>query len=134
MREQVIFDNVFAKYEKNTFARHNGIVLKSVGKDCAQASMKIGPNSCNPYGYVHGGAYCTLADMCCGSAARSDGREYVTQNSSMTFIKAVKEGELHASAKVFHRGKKVCSVEAWIHNEEEQLVFQGIFNFFCITD
>jgi len=41
----------------NAFAVYNGITTHQTGDGTAEASLEIGPDSLNPYGLLHGGAY-----------------------------------------------------------------------------
>ena len=50
----------------NAFAEHNGIQYRVVGPEQAEATLEVVPDSLNPYGLLHGGAYYTLADCACG--------------------------------------------------------------------
>ena len=52
----------------NAFAVYNGITTHQTGDGTAEAILEIGPDSLNPYGLLHGGAYYTLADCAAGSA------------------------------------------------------------------
>ena len=54
----------------NAFAVYNGITTHQTGDGTAEAILEIGPDSLNPYGLLHGGAYYTLADCAAGSACR----------------------------------------------------------------
>ena len=75
------------RIRKNGFMLHNHIELESVERDRAVFKLDIRPESCNPYGMVHGGAIYTLADNATGTAAHSDGRYYVTKTSALHFLR-----------------------------------------------
>ena len=87
MQEQNI-----AQMLENPFMQYNHIEIVSVTSDSAVMSLDIRRDTTNIYGYVHGGAFFTMADCCAGLTARSDGRQYVTQNASVNFIHNVKAG------------------------------------------
>ena len=91
MQEQNI-----AQMLENPFMQYNHIEIVSVTSDSAVMSLDIRRDTTNIYGYVHGGAFFTMADCCAGLTARSDGRQYVTQNASVNFIHNVKAGHLTA--------------------------------------
>ena len=116
----------------NPFAAHNGIVIERIERDEAEVSVKIRPESMNPYGTTHGGIYFSMGDICAGAAARSDGRIHVTQNASVNFLKASNAGTIHAKSKVIKRGKATCVVEVRVRDDEENLLFAGIYTFFCV--
>ena len=69
MQEQNI-----AQMLENPFMQYNHIEIVSVTSDSAVMSLDIRRDTTNIYGYVHGGAFFTMADCCAGLTARSDGR------------------------------------------------------------
>ena len=115
----------------NAFMRHNHIRVEPAGPDRAQAILDIVPESRNPYGILHGGAFYTLADCACGCACRMDGRKYVTLQGGLNFLKSVSEGRVTAQATVRHRGRTTCLVEVEITAETGALLAKGDFTFFC---
>ena len=100
-----IRESAETRMRKNAFMLHNYIELERVEKDRAVFKLDIRPESCNPYGLIHGGAIYTLADNATGAAAHSDGRYYVTQTSALHFLRNQATGTVRASAWVRHRGK-----------------------------
>ena len=94
--QQTLEERTRARIRKNGFMHHNYIELESVEKDRAVFRLDIRPESCNPYGMVHGGAIYTLADNAAGTAAHSDGRYYVTQTSAMHFLHNQSRGIVRA--------------------------------------
>ncbi len=66
-----IRESAETRMRKNAFMLHNYIELERVEKDRAVFKLDIRPESCNPYGLIHGGAIYTLAD----NATRLGGRQ-----------------------------------------------------------
>ena len=122
------FDAILAA---NTFALYNGITMRQTGEGEADASLEVGPDNRNPYGFLHGGAYYTLADCACGCACRTDGRRYVTLHGSIDFIRSAKEGRVTARARVIHRGHTTALVSVEICGGDGTLYATGRFTFFC---
>ena len=60
--------------QANAFMHHNHIRVVRQERDQAAVSLELCPDSLNPFGMRHGGAYFTMADCAGGAAARSDGR------------------------------------------------------------
>ena len=120
------------RIRKNTFMLHNHIELESVERDRAVFKLDIRPESCNPYGMVHGGAIYTLADNATGTAAHSDGRYYVTQTSALQFLRNQSRGTVRATAWVRHRGKSTVLTSVDITSEDGKLLATGEFTFFCV--
>lgn len=116
----------------NAFMLHNHIELESVEPDRAVFHLAIRPESKNPYGMVHGGAIYTMADNATGAAAHTDGRYYVTQTSSLHFLRNQSEGTVRAEARVRHRGRATCLVEVDITGTDGVLLATGEFTFFCV--
>lgn len=121
-----------ALLEANAFANHAGVVVTDARPDYAEAILEIKPETLNSFGSVHGGAFFTLADVCAGMAARTDGRGYVTQQASVQFLRGAKEGRITARAQVLHRGGTVCLIEVRITDAADRLLFLGTFNFYCV--
>ena len=124
--------NTESRMRKNAFMLHNYIELESVEKDRAVFKLDIRPESCNPYGMVHGGAIYTLADNATGTAAHSDGRYYVTQTSALHFLRNQSRGTVRATAWVRHRGKSTVLTAVDITGEDGRLLATGEFTFFCV--
>ncbi|MBM6851707.1 PaaI family thioesterase [Oscillibacter valericigenes] len=120
------------RIRKNGFMLHNHIELESVERDRAVFKLDIRPESCNPYGMVHGGAIYTLADNATGTAAHSDGRYYVTQTSALHFLRNQSRGTVRATAWVRHRGKSTVLTSVDITGEDGKLLATGEFTFFCV--
>ena len=112
MQEQNI-----AQMLENPFMQYNHIEIVSVTSDSAVMSLDIRRDTTNIYGYVHGGAFFTMADCCAGLTARSDGRQYVTQNASVNFIHNVKAGHLTARGRTVSRRRHICVVAVEINAE-----------------
>lgn len=117
----------------NRFMTYNFIELSVLELNRAECRLTLRPESTNPNGMLHGGALYTMADSTAGSAAHSDGRIYVTQNSSMNYLSNIKEGTAVAVGTVVHRGKTTCLVNVDITAEATgKLLATGSFTFFCI--
>ena len=118
--------------EANAYANHTGVVVRDIQPDFAECTLEVTPETMNPFGSVHGGAFFTLADVAAGMAARTDGRGYVTQQASVQFLRAAKQGTITARARVLHRGGTVCLIEVRITAEADKLLFLSTFNFYCV--
>ncbi len=116
----------------NAFALHNGIRAHAMGPDRGEAELTLGPDSLNPYGLLHGGAYYTMADCACGYACRTDGRNYVTIHGGLNFIRSARSGTVTARAVIRHRGRSTCQADVEITDEAGTLLATGDFIFFCI--
>lgn len=120
------------RLRNNGFMRYNHIEMESVEPDHAVYRLEIRPESKNIYGMVHGGAIYTLADNATGSAAHTDGRNYVTQNGSLHFLRNQGEGIIRADARVRHRGRSTVLVLVDVVGDNGALLATGEFSFFCL--
>ena len=116
----------------NGFMVYNHMELETVEPDYAVFRMEIRPESKNVYGMVHGGAIYTLADNATGSAAHTDGRNYVTQSGTLHFLRNQREGIIRAQARVRHRGRSTVLVAVDVVGDDGTLLASGEFSFFCI--
>ncbi len=130
------YDEMAGWVNANTpFMTYSGIHIEKVWRDGAIAKAAVTANTMNPYHMAHGGLLFTMADVCAGTAARSDGRSYVTQQSSVSFLKPGREGdELTAEARVINRGRTVCLIESDVRSADGRLLFTGMFTYFCISE
>ena len=117
---------------KNPYGMITGMEFEELERDHCRGSLELKEQVSNIYGTMHGGALFTLADMCMGAAARSDGNRYVTQNASVNYIRGVFKGTAHCEANVLHRGKTMCVVEGRITDDDGNLCLSATFSFFCL--
>lgn len=128
-------DMVTLTNENNTFMRKNRIRIVSVDMDHAIAEAIITQELKNLNGTVHGGAYFTMADACCGILARADGRKYATTDTSFRFLKAATAGTMVAESTVVKRGKTLSFFRVIIRLKETgELLADGDFTFFCTSE
>ena len=127
--EEKLKAHVLARDGLNAFMHHNFNERVEVERDYAVCKLDIRPESLNPFGMVHGGALCTLADNAAGVAAHTDGRLYVTQSSTFNFLKNQGSGTIYATARVrhpgphhraggggYHRGGRKAAVHGGVHH------------------
>lgn len=117
---------------ENPFMKYNHMEIEAVEQDRAVLRLDIRRESTNPYGYVHGGMLCSLADDVTAIAAHTDGRAYVSQSCSIYFIKNQKPGTIRAEARVRSRSPMTALVEVSITGQEGQLLVSGTYTMFCV--
>ncbi len=94
--------------------------------------IKVEPNYCelegiitntstNHLNIVHGGYIFGLADTAAGIAAMTDGRNAVTINSSISYLKPSKGNKLKAIAKSIKNGKNVAFFEVSVYDDNDVL-------------
>jgi 1,4-dihydroxy-2-naphthoyl-CoA hydrolase len=112
-------------HEKGTLMQTLGIKITEIGEDYMVATMPAGPAVHNPLGLVHGGANVALAETVASYAANfvvDFSRYYcVGQEINANHLKASRNGELTATAKPVHIGKRSSVWEILVRNSAGEL-------------
>lgn len=110
------------------FAVRNGIRLLTVSPGRATAEMALLPHHWNGMQNVQGGAIFTLADFAFAAASNSHGTVAVAINTSITFMKAAREGKLRADARELTKNHRLGTYLVEIKDDAGDLVavFQGL--------
>jgi uncharacterized protein (TIGR00369 family) len=81
----------------------------------------------NPLGQLHGGIAATLLDSAMACAVHTTlpaNQAYTSLDISVRYVRPgeIDGGELRAEGRVMHRGRKVCTAEATLHDEDGRLI------------
>jgi 1,4-dihydroxy-2-naphthoyl-CoA hydrolase len=109
-------------------AGHLGMKILEMTPERAVLRWTVQPEHHQPYGIVHGGVYCaaveTIASL--GAAAWFGERGHVVGVSNQTdFLRAVREGDLTATALPVHRGRLQQLWQVEITDEAGRVVSRG---------
>src|SRR5260221_4884209 len=100
------------------------------------AEMEIGPVHRQPYGIVHGGVHSGLVEAVAsvGAAlvARQRGQSVVGLENHTSFLNAVREGRLRATARPLTRGRRTQVWEATITDTQGRTVATGRVRFLAL--
>lgn len=114
------------KFNQNTLVSHLGISITNSGEDFLEAIMPVEPRTHQPFGLLHGGASCVLAESLGSIAANLtiDASEFmaVGQHIEATHLKSVREGLVRGVARAIHLGKSSQLWRIEIFNETQQLI------------
>lgn len=109
----------------NTMVDHCGIKITEIREDELVGVMPVTNSVKQPFGIVHGGANCVLAETLGSLAANQtcNPEEYQAVGSSITtnHIKAVREGVITGIAKPVHLGRSLQVWEIKTFNDNKQL-------------
>lgn len=92
-----------------------------------------------PHGIVHGGVYCSAIETACSVGAslsaneRTKGGSAVGLENHTSFIRAVREGTLTATAKPITRGRTTQVWECNVTDEQQRIVATGRVRLLCVT-
>jgi 1,4-dihydroxy-2-naphthoyl-CoA hydrolase len=105
-----------------------GLRLDEVTPDRVAISWDVTPALHQPYGIVHGGVFASVVETAASIAAAAwlgERGQVVGVNNSTDFLRAVREGTLHAVAEPVHRGRLQQLWLVEIRDESERLVARG---------
>jgi len=109
-----------------TMAEHLGIEWAEVGPDFLKARMPVDRRTKQPYGLLHGGASCVLAETI-GSLASAmvvDHSKYycVGLEINANHIRSAREGFVTGTATPLHLGATTHVWDIKIHDENDKLI------------
>jgi 1,4-dihydroxy-2-naphthoyl-CoA hydrolase len=113
-------------FSPDTMAQHLGIEWEDVGDDFLKAKMPVDHRTKQPYGLLHGGASCALAETI-GSVASAmviDHSKFycVGIEINANHIRSAREGFVMCVAKPLHLGATTHVWDIKIYDEKEKLV------------
>jgi 1,4-dihydroxy-2-naphthoyl-CoA hydrolase len=96
-----------------------------VGPERATATLVVEDRHKQPYGPVHGGVLCTLAEAVTSRATsqtvRSDGKMALGQSNHVSFLRPIMGGAIHVEAHPRHRGRTSWVWDVEISDDEGRL-------------
>ncbi len=114
---------------QGTWAGELGLVVESATRDAVTGTVVVRPGHRQPHGIVHGGVYAgiveTLASVGAAVDAMGKGKHVVGLENHTSFVRAVREGTLRATATPLTRGRRSQLWEVTIRNEEQAIVATG---------
>jgi 1,4-dihydroxy-2-naphthoyl-CoA hydrolase len=111
---------------KGTMSEHIGMVFTEVGPDFVKGTMPVDARTRQPYGLLHGGASCVLAETL-GSVASAlviDQEKFICVGLEINanHIRGVREGLVTGIATPLHIGASTHVWDIKIHDAREKLV------------
>lgn len=105
-----------------------GIEYVDIGADRLTVRVDVDSHLHQPFGIVHGGVYCTIAEEVASIAGAiwfGDRGHVVGVNNSTDFLRAVRGGTLTAVGTPIHRGRTQQLWRVEISDENERMVAVG---------
>jgi 1,4-dihydroxy-2-naphthoyl-CoA hydrolase len=109
--------------ESMPFAAELGIELDSATPEQVAARLAWAPKLCTTGGLMHGGALMAFADSIGGLCAflnLPEGAGTATISSSTNFLRAVRGGVVHGTARRIHAGRTVIVVQTELTDDSGQ--------------
>ena len=123
--KSITIDNI-KDFGKGTMADYLGMQWVEIGEDFLKLSMPVNEKTKQPYGLLHGGASCALAETV-GSVASSlvidrDKNICVGLEINANHVRSAKEGIVTGHCKPLHIGKTTHVWDIKIYDDSEKLV------------
>ena len=121
-------ERIAAFFERDSFARENGIRVVEVRPGFARTEMTVESRHLNSIGILQGGALFTLADLAFAVASNSPGVVAVACQADVTWFKAVESGTLTAAAEEISRTRRFSTCLVRVTDRDQDLValFKGV--------
>ena len=120
--------------EENGFFYHNHYHIIEVSEKKAILCADLTETAMNPYNYAHGGFIFGLGDMTMGLAVSTTGRNGVTLNSNINFLKPGKGKKITAKGEIVKNGKNICYAKATIYDEQENIIATMDANYYYMSE
>jgi uncharacterized protein (TIGR00369 family) len=118
------------------WVKEMGITILEASPDQVTCEWEVTEKHQQGYGIVHGGVHCgvieTLASIGAALVALPRGQRVVGLENTTSFIRAVRSGKLTGLARPVTRGRTTQVWEAWIRDEQANLVAQGRVRLLCV--
>ena len=111
---------------QNNMAEHIGIEFTEIGEDYLKAKMPVDRRTNQPYGLLHGGASCVLAETLgsIASALMVDTSKFICVGIEINanHIRSARNGYVHGTVTPIHVGSSTHVWDIRIHSDEEKLI------------
>jgi 1,4-dihydroxy-2-naphthoyl-CoA hydrolase len=111
---------------KNTMSEFTGIRWSAIGDDFLQATMPVDHRTKQPYGLLHGGASCVLAETIgsVGSALVIDSEKFICVGIEINanHIRSARQGHVTGTATPIHLGNSTHVWDIRITDDDKKLV------------
>lgn len=133
MTKEEMYQQITDYIENNPgFIKHNNIHIEEIKDNYVKCYIDITEDSLNPSGIAHGGLLFGLADSTMGIAARTNGRNVVTINAQIDYLKPGIGKKIICISEPLKVGKTTAVYRANIYTEDNTLISTVTGTFFFI--
>ncbi len=115
------------------FIKHNNMHIEKISKESCTMYIELSEDSLNPNNTAHGGLIFGLADTTMGLLARTTGRNVVTINSQIDYLKPCKGKRITCTSEILKVGKTTAVYRASIYNDDNILAASVTGTYFFIS-
>jgi uncharacterized protein (TIGR00369 family) len=91
------------------FDRHYGLEIDEATEELVRAHVPVVEHVLQPVGLVHGGVHASIAEALASVGTNvgvlSEGNIGLGMSNNSTFLRSIREGTIHATARRIHRGR-----------------------------
>lgn len=105
-----------------------GLRIVSAGPDRVVLRWTVRPDLLQPYGILHGGVHCAAVEAAASAGAAlwyGERGQVVGVSNQTDFFRAVREGDLTATATPLHRGRSQQVWQVTITDSDDRLTARG---------
>lgn len=114
-----------------------GMEVEHVEDGFARCSLLANEQHWNPFGTVHGGILCDIADLAMGMAfftTLGQDEALATIELKINYLRPARQGKLSAEARVLHRGRSTGFVECLVADESGKLIAKASSTCMVVKD
>ena len=102
-----------------------GLQVVDASPKSVTAVVPVGPKVQQPFGIVHGGVYCSIAESLASIGTwlgvRDEGMIAMGVSNQTSFLRPISSGEIHASASPCHTGRSTWVWDVEMRDDEGRL-------------
>ncbi len=119
----------FIEYINNArnFNSHNGLKVTALRDEYCEVEAPVTVDSLNPQQVAHGSFVYALMDLATGMASASTGRNMLTLDATVHYLRPGKGKTLRAVAEMVKTGRTTGLYESRVYDDEGRLCAKGEF-------
>ena len=123
-------------FPRDGFLELLGVEVIDLTPERCEVRLEINDTHHQPYGIVHGGLYCTLAESAArvGAVMAIGGKPAVGMSNHTDFLRSMREGTITAVATPIHVGRSSQLWEVDMTDQEGRKVAQSKVRLFNLPD
>jgi 1,4-dihydroxy-2-naphthoyl-CoA hydrolase len=114
-----------SQLEASPFDQHYGLEVEEAGDEVVRARVPVRRELTQPLGLVHGGVYASIAEALASLGTNVGvvprGSVGLGMSNHSTFLRPIKDGAIHATARRRHRGRTTWVWDVELADDEGRL-------------
>jgi uncharacterized protein (TIGR00369 family) len=111
--------------QPSPFDRHYGLVVDEATDELVRAHVPVRGYLLQPVGLVHGGVHASIAEALASFGTNvgvvPEGNIGLGMSNNSTFLRSIREGTIHATARRIHRGRTTWVWDVELTDDEGRL-------------